>query len=321
MTALVLVENEVTVGGRYDHWQDVTGERYQFPNQYRGKVIAGRPFVYYRGVRRADGSRGTAEYFGCGVVGSVDLDPTNDPASPKSRWKWICEIDDYRPFPVPVPARSGSTYLETIPSNFWGVAVRELPESVYATIIAQANLPAVDLDLGEALLSLPPIDQVEARPATSLLVGRAETVGAMPTSQVRRASRRSKYSAALGRRGEEIVLQYLRQTLSPSEASTLRWPAAEGEVPGWDIEFTSSGELIAIEVKASGGPAFPSIDLSANEWNAAIRLGTAYRVVLVGQVRTRSPLVEVIVDPASLVRQGRILLEPAVWRLTKTKLL
>ena len=34
MIALILVENEVTVGGRYDHWQDVTGKRYQFPNQY-----------------------------------------------------------------------------------------------------------------------------------------------------------------------------------------------------------------------------------------------------------------------------------------------
>jgi hypothetical protein len=50
MDALVLVENEVTAGGRYDHWQDVTGERYQFPNQYRGKVTTGRPFIYYRGI-------------------------------------------------------------------------------------------------------------------------------------------------------------------------------------------------------------------------------------------------------------------------------
>jgi hypothetical protein len=105
MIALILVENEVTVGGRYDHWQDVTGKRYQFPNQYRGKVLTGRPFVDYREVRRADGSRGMAEYFGCGVVGSVYLDLTNDPAVPKSRRKWICEVDDYRPFPAPVSAK------------------------------------------------------------------------------------------------------------------------------------------------------------------------------------------------------------------------
>ena len=54
MTPIVLVENEVTAGGRYDHWQDVTDERYQFPNVYRNKVQLGRRFIYYRGVRRAD---------------------------------------------------------------------------------------------------------------------------------------------------------------------------------------------------------------------------------------------------------------------------
>lgn len=32
---LVLVQNERTAGGHFDHWEDVTGERYHFPNQYR----------------------------------------------------------------------------------------------------------------------------------------------------------------------------------------------------------------------------------------------------------------------------------------------
>src|SRR5437764_13939197 len=70
-TPIVLVENEVTVGGRYDDWRDVTGERYHFPNQYRTKVTEGRPFVYYRGVRRARGRPGQPEYFGAGIVGNV----------------------------------------------------------------------------------------------------------------------------------------------------------------------------------------------------------------------------------------------------------
>ena len=51
--ALVLVENEVTIGGKYDFWADDTGARYHFPNQYRNLVRPGRPFVYYRGVRRS----------------------------------------------------------------------------------------------------------------------------------------------------------------------------------------------------------------------------------------------------------------------------
>lgn len=37
-TALVLVQNERTVGGNFDHWEDVVGERYHFPNQYRNRI-------------------------------------------------------------------------------------------------------------------------------------------------------------------------------------------------------------------------------------------------------------------------------------------
>lgn len=315
MTALVLVENEVTAGGRYDHWQDVTGERYQFPNQYRGKVITGRPFIYYRGVRRADGSRGNAEYFGCGIVGPVYLDPANEPTSPKARWKWICEIEDYRPFPMPVPSKEGSRYLETIPRNFWSVAVRDLPESVYNAIISRAAMPPVPLELPAAQLNLPPIDQVETQLATSLLVPRRPEADTALSEQAVGVPRRSKYSMALGKRGEEIALKYLRRTLPPLEAATLRWTAADGETPGWDIEYTSARELVAIEVKASGGPAFPSIELSANEWKAAIRLGAAYRLMLVAQVRTTSPRVQIIANPAALVQQRLIGIEPASWRL------
>lgn len=74
-TPIVLVENEVTAGGRYDDWKDVTGERYHFPNKYRKVILQGRPFIYYRGIRRQGGKRGQAEYFGVGRIGSIYLDP------------------------------------------------------------------------------------------------------------------------------------------------------------------------------------------------------------------------------------------------------
>ena len=48
MSALVLVENEVTYGGQYDHWQGLIGVSYRFPNQYRNKISSGRRFIYYR---------------------------------------------------------------------------------------------------------------------------------------------------------------------------------------------------------------------------------------------------------------------------------
>ena len=315
MQALVLVENEVTVGGRYDHWQDVTGERYQFPNQYRSKVRTGRPFIYYRGVRRADGRRGVAEYFGSGVIGEVYPDPINLLETPKARRKWVCDVEDYRPFPEPVPARESSTYLEDIPMNFWSVAVRELPESVYNTIMSRAGILPDQVDIPASQLNLPPIDQIEPTAATSLLLPRLPIRDAISPLSGRVTPRRSKYSAALGKRGEEIALLYLRRTLPAAVSTTLRWTAADGEAPGWDIEYTSAGELVVVEVKASGGPAFPSIELSANEWDAATRLGPAYRLILVAEVKTWSPKVEVIGNPASLANEGLITIQPASWRL------
>ena len=83
MQPLILVENERTEGGHYDHWQDATVERYQFPNGYRNKVIAGRRFIYYRGMRKASGGRRIPEYFGHGVISEVYEDPNNDPNGKK----------------------------------------------------------------------------------------------------------------------------------------------------------------------------------------------------------------------------------------------
>ncbi len=114
--ALVLVQNERTAGGHFDHWEDVTGERYHFPNQYRNRVVPGCPFVYYRGVRRVVG-RGEAEDFGTGRVGRVERDARIAESEPKRRWYWFCEIEDYVPFARPVSAKIDGRYLESIAQN------------------------------------------------------------------------------------------------------------------------------------------------------------------------------------------------------------
>lgn len=101
--ALALVENEATYGGNYDHWNDLTGVEYHFPNMYKNRVIPGRPVVYYRGVRRADGGRGQAGYFGIGRIGEKWPDPGNDALESARDWTWHCSIVDYLPFKVPVP--------------------------------------------------------------------------------------------------------------------------------------------------------------------------------------------------------------------------
>ena len=89
---LVLVENEVTMGGEYDFWADDTGVQYQFPNAYRNRVASGRLFVYYRGVRRAGGRRGKAEYFGTGIIGDVWQDPDQGTNTPARQRRWFVRL-------------------------------------------------------------------------------------------------------------------------------------------------------------------------------------------------------------------------------------
>lgn len=140
--ALVLVENESTVDGRHDHWQDMTGVRYHFPNQYRNKVQEGLPFIYYRGVRRENGGRGPAEYFGFGRVGTVSRDESIPETEPKAKWKWFAEIEDYVELKTPVAARrSDGRSHELIEQNQWSVGVRPLSAGVFTEILAAAGIP------------------------------------------------------------------------------------------------------------------------------------------------------------------------------------
>lgn len=128
--ALVLAENEATAGG-FD-WNDVTGERYQFPKNYRNTVRPGMPFVYYSGTRKAAGGRKEAHYFGHGLIGDVYPDPDTVHLK-KSEWKWLADIVNYTRFNLDVPLRrKDGSYVElgkpVAPAkNYWGVGVRKRP--------------------------------------------------------------------------------------------------------------------------------------------------------------------------------------------------
>src|SRR5690349_11774001 len=118
---LILVQNEITVDSQYEHWKDIEGAQYHFPNQYIGKVKEGESFIYYRGSRRKGNIRETPEYFGFGKIGRVWLDPDSNIHGPKSKWHWFCELIDYVPFEKPVPFRIDGTTFEQIPQNIWSV--------------------------------------------------------------------------------------------------------------------------------------------------------------------------------------------------------
>src|SRR5450432_773753 len=103
-------------------------------------IRSGEQFVYYRGIRRAAGGRGQAEYFGRGVVGDIWRDPTVPPNAPKRKWAWYCGIEDYVPFVVPVPAKIDGAFFETISSTKWRNGVRALSEGDFERILTAAGI-------------------------------------------------------------------------------------------------------------------------------------------------------------------------------------
>jgi len=313
---LVLASNDRIVNDRY-HWKDVTGVQYHYPNSYRNLIRPGERFIYYRGVRRANGARGQAEYFGLGSVGDVWRDTDIPPDTPKKNWAWYCEIEDYVPFASPVPAKLDGILFETLKSNDWRNGVRKLSEDVFNHILATAGVPttADELDLPPAVLALFDVGAVEIREVAGSLMSppsKRLADGGDPHSGFK--ARRSPIAKAIGDRAEEIIFRYIRETVAG--ATAVRHVAADGETPGWDIEYQdANGELNAVEVKAASGSAFANFELTQGELNAARRLRRLYWVYLLADCLSSNGKLERIQDPAALLDAGRLKAEPIAWRI------
>lgn len=310
--ALVLVQNEVTVGGQYDFWADDTGTRYQFPNQYRNRVLVGLPFVYYRGVRRVGGRRGVPEYFGAGVIGDIWPDPVQSTDTPAKNLRWYCAIENYEPFLEPVSAKRGNRAYENIKTSMgWRTGVREISAEVFDDILSDA------LGKRQATRTKEP-SVVSARVLQS---DPSELLIARPASKIGGVARASRYSSRrtkeIGDWAEELVYRWLCDTLTPSERDTIDWVAQRGETPGWDISYTSDASAhISVEVKATMSARFSVVEITANEWHAAELQGDDFVLALVSRALSQQPHIALLWNPLKHVRDGSLTVEPTSFRLT-----
>lgn len=318
---LVLAENEAHAGDFA--WQDITGELYQFPNNYRNIVRPGRPFIYYAGTRQADGGRRPAYYFGTGFIGDVYPDPTTEGLASSKR-KWLAKISDYIPFTANVHLRSGSgNYIETDTStvvrNHWGVGVRPISRSQFNAIVSLGGVSAVSeaLELtGEVETG---VSLVEAT-GTGLLLKRTQR--ALPgdgssgrgLGGARRLSRQAKVT---GDAAERLFLNFLREGESnPMLREQIVWVARDGATPGYDIEDRrDSANIVAYEVKGTTGERFLSFDLTSNELRAAKLLQERYVLILVTECLGRKPQFQRIANPAALLESGSLLATPSVFNI------
>jgi hypothetical protein len=319
----VLTQNEGYAGTVYD-WKDVTGEHYQFPNQYRTRIVPGTRFVYYRGARRADGSRAVPEYFGTGVVGDVYLDVSTS-RLPAQHRKWNADIAEYIPFAHAVPFRNEQgVFMETgtsaVAKNHWGVDVRPISENRLRAILSAAATPEVNVvaDMVGLRALLPGAQTGVLTPAaTPLLVPRIEPRGASDlrlTFDVRRLSRRAR---EIGCAAEQAFYAYLLSNESDTKRrEQIVWVANRGETPGYDIEDRRESPSIAYEVKGTTGAAFPSFDITANELESAEALGDRYFIVLVSGCMGATPKFDLIQNPALKLQTGLLKKAPVAFRVS-----
>ena len=133
---LVLTQNELTESGH--SYADELGVEYEDPNLYRSLIQQGEPFVYYRGRKRADGSKQPQVYLGSGVIGKIEPSPRPG--------LLICDIEDFLAFNTPVPFKTDGDYLEPlgkVPASKAGLyfrrGVREVDDSTFRRILTAAD--------------------------------------------------------------------------------------------------------------------------------------------------------------------------------------
>lgn len=161
---LVLVENERTMGGLYDSWQDLTGVCYHYPNKYRNLVQPGERFVYYRGVRKEKGGRRQhPEYFGCGLVRDIWPDLSVPEQSRKDQRKYYCGIAQFTSFDRPVSWMAAGEKLEPIPQNMFRDGVRRISDTIFDEILARAQVSPAPSSGPTRALSPAPADEERIR--------------------------------------------------------------------------------------------------------------------------------------------------------------
>jgi hypothetical protein len=323
--AIVLAQNEGYAGTVYD-WKDVTGEHYQFPNQYRTRIVPGTRFVYYRGARRADGGRGVPEYFGTGVVGDVYLDVETAHLAAQHR-RWNADIAEYIPFASHVPFRDEQgvfmeTGTTTVAKNYWGVGVRPIRETRLRAIFAVAVTPEVNVvaDMVGLLAILPGAQTGPLAPASGpLLVPRVAPSGvgeSRLTFDQRRLSRRAREIGCAAE--QSFYVHLLAQEPDPVRREQIVWVANQGETPGYDIEDRRESLPIGYEVKGTTGSTFPSFDITANELSASEALGDRFFIVLVSGCMGGAPRFQLIRNPAKMLRDGALSKAPIAYRITSS---
>jgi hypothetical protein len=241
--------------------------------------------------------------------------------APKKNWKWFCEIEEYQEFKKPVPFKIDGQYLEQVTTtNGFRPGVRRILQTSYERILDEGSATALNTR-NEKPPSMPPLDEVKISEVDAdhalivLFEDKPKTDGQEGSaSKGAGHGRRSVFSNMIGGRAEEIAMRFLRETLTADELQTLKSVADENY--GWDIEYHSrTSRRILIEVKGTSGRAFPNVEFTANEWDAARMHRNNFWLYLVSNCTSRTADIQKINDPYGISLSGKLEAQPLLWRL------
>jgi hypothetical protein len=249
-----------------------------------------------------------------GVIGAVyPHQATKD--APAAKRQWIAEVAEYYPFAQTVPFRLDDIYVETgttaVARNYWGCGVRSIAEDNFKKIVQLGQIPSVLHKLEEP--TEPYYVPVSLQESSDLLLVSAKH--ADPSAGT--GSRYSKRAKEIGDKAEKLALQWIRNIYtSESAREKIIWHAGIGETPGYDIGDKNPGAKInAYEVKGTTGPGFVSIELTANELEAAKVLRGRYAIVLIARVESDCPLIQIVSDPWGRLLSEQLTQEPTAYRI------
>ena len=309
---LILVQAEATKDGKYDHWEDNTGEQYQYPNGYVNKIQSGKSFIYYKTRLRKGGGSGEAGYFGYGVIGEVWFDETTNDL-PKKNHHWYCELLNYCEFRSLLPARKdGKSLYENITHNQgWGISVREISEKQFQSILQDAKIAIkTEADYKDDDYEVNSKNPIKSDEPLFVLKAKHANTGGKTGGYYSRSTE----AKVIGDLAEEIVFnKILRKQKNEGLISDLKNVASDNV--GYDLEYKdSNGTLIGVEVKGTKMKKFHNIKITRNEWEKAKKLKDNYHLYVVTDCKSKSPRYDIIKNPVDYIDKGKASLTPIDYK-------
>jgi len=136
----IILSQRIDVASEYE---DVPFSVYHFPKRYINQIHPGDRFIYYQGSRYKKDHR---YYFGCGVIGNVEPDPTGE--------YFYAEIFEGHPFKhkVPIYHPDGGFYesidfadVRNKPNPSWQNSIRKISDRAFNAILQSADM---NIDVG-----------------------------------------------------------------------------------------------------------------------------------------------------------------------------